>query len=140
MYENLLRYIHEKLDSLDRKVGAGEELADYEVQCGDMLAHFEKSLRTSVAMEESNGGYSSRGGRSYADGYTDPMMHMRDMNRGNSYRDDGRRRSPMSREGGYSRADHMEDVVQAVGGAMDDMPEDLRREAQRFLNKMQQRM
>lgn len=140
MYENLLLYIHDKLNTLDRKVGAGEELADYEVQCGDMLAHFEKSLRTSVAMEESSEGYSGRGNGPYADGYTDPMQHMRNMGRGISYRDDNRHRAGMYREGGYSRADHMEEVVQAMGVALDDMPEDLRREAQRFMTKMQQRM
>ena len=45
---------------------------------------------------------------------------------------------PMSR--GYSRADRMDELVQAMGGAMNDMPEDLRREAQRFITKMQQQM
>ncbi len=45
---------------------------------------------------------------------------------------------PMPR--GYSRADRMDELVQAMGGAMNDMPEDLRREAQRFITKMQQQM
>lgn len=125
---------------LDRKAEFGEELSDYELQCGDLLAHFEKSLRTSVAMEEANGGYS-------ANGYNAPMMHMRGMSRGMSYDDgmsyaDRQPRDGMGRYSseGYSRADGIRELARAMNGAMGEMPEDLRREAQRFLDKMNQRM
>lgn len=139
MYDNLINYVHDKLDMLDRKAATGENLEDYELQCGDLLAHLEKSLRTSAAMAEAEGGYSTRNGRSFADGYSDPMMHMRSMPRGMSYNSmsygDSR---GMMHGNGYSRAERMEEVAQAMGNAMADMPEDLRRDAQRFLTRMQQ--
>lgn len=138
MYDNLINYVHNKLDMLDRKAATGDNLEDYELQCGDLLAHLEKSLRTSAAMAEADGGYSARGGRSYADGYNDPMMHMRGMPRGMSYNGSSYGDGRGMMRGGYSRADRMDDVVQAMGNAMADMPEDLRREAQRFLSRMQQ--
>lgn len=139
MFENITRHIDDCLMDLDKRIASGAAVDPSDMQYGDLLAHFAKSLDTHVAMQEA-GGYSGRNyhdGSSYRDG---------NMSRGNSYRDGGsynvgvRPVYPNVRAGGYSRADRMDEVVQAMSGAMGDMPEDLRREAQRFLTKMNQQM
>ena len=59
----LMEYINDELKSLERKAENGK-LSMAEIQYGDTLAHFEKSLLTSEAMKDSD--YS----RDYArDGY-----------------------------------------------------------------------
>ena len=137
MYDNLLDYAHRKLMELDRKAERGEPIEDYELQCGDLLAHMEKSLLTSRAMYEA-GGTGAR--MSFADG--------RGMG-SNSYGiADGDGRSygmPMSYNdgrgnmgGGYSSADRMSDAMRSVREAMTTMPEHVRLEAQHFLTSMQQ--
>ncbi len=132
MFNNLTSYLDRCLEEMDRKAASGG-LDESDLHYGDLIAHFAKSLDTHVAMQE-QGGYS---GKNYRDG---------DMSRDSSRRNDGSsygiwpmmNTRPMSR--GYSRADRMDELVQAMGGAMNDMPEDLRREAQRFITKMQQQM
>ena len=140
MYDNLLEYAHRKLMDLDRKAERGEPLEDYDLQCGDLIAHMEKSLLTSRAMYEA-GGTGTRGGMSFADG--------RGMGNGNSYGmayGDGRSYAmPMSYNdgrgnmgGGYSSAAMMSDAMRSVREAMPTMPEHVRQEAQRLLTSMQQ--
>lgn len=139
MFDNLIDYTTRKLMEMDRKVAAGEELVDYELQCGDLIAHMDKSLRTSRAMAEaeSDDGRSMRGGRSRASRY-DSMAYA---DGGMSYRDEGMGRGNSMRGGRrYSRADRMDDVVASVQSAMNDMPADMRREAQNFVNRLQQQM
>lgn len=133
MLDNLCDYIHDKLEELDHKVKTEGGLEGHEVQCGDMLAHFAKNLATYKAMleaDETGDGYSRRG-RSYA------AEDMRGGN-GRSYRND-RGYDMRGRRGprGYSGA-AMDDLAQSMTDAMPDMPDDLRREAQRLLSKMQQ--
>ena len=127
MYDNLLDYAHRKLMELDRKAERGEPIEDYELQCGDLLAHMEKSLLTSRAMYEA-GGTGAR--MSFADGrgmgsnsYGMPMSY-----------NDGRG----NMGGGYSSADRMSDAMRSVREAMTTMPEHVRLEAQHFLTSMQQ--
>lgn len=133
MYDNLLEYAHRKLMDLDRKAERGEPIEDYELQCGDLLAHMEKSLLTSRAMYEA-GGTGTRGGMSFADGrgmgsssYGMPMSY-----------DDGRGMNRSGMGGGYSSADRMSDAMRSVREAMPTMPEHVRQEAQHFLTSMQQ--
>ena len=146
MYDNLLDYAHRKLMDLDRKAERGEPLEDYDLQCGDLIAHMEKSLLTSRAMYEA-GGTGTRGGMSFADG--------RGMGNGNSYGygmtyadgrsygmpmsyDDGRGMNRGSMGGNYSAAAMTSEAMRSVREAMPNMPEHVRQEAQRFLNTMQQ--
>ena len=127
----LCEYIDEELMELERKVGKGQKLNASEVQYGDMLAHFKKSLLTNEAME--GGEYS---GRSYRRG-----SYGRDGSYGRSY-DDGmesyaRRRDSMGRysSDGYSRADEM---VSELHRLMEDAPDDrTRQEFKRFINKIE---
>ena len=124
----LCEYIDEELMELERKVGKGQKLNASEVQYGDMLSHFKKSLLTNEAME--GGEYSSR---SYArrDSY----------GRGRSY-DDGmesyaRRRDSRGRYSseGYSRA---EEMVTELHRLMEDAPDErTRQEFKRFINKIE---
>lgn len=81
------------------------------------------------------GGRSREGGRSYEGSYE-----------GGSYargRGRGARRDSMgrySREQGYSRAEAMDDMADDIRAAMPTLPEDLKRDAQRFLSKLEQQM
>lgn len=124
----LCEYIDEELMELERKVGKGQKLNASEVQYGDMLSHFKKSLLTNEAME---------GGGSYGRGSYDRGSY----NRGGSYnRDDGsyaRRRDSMGRYSseGYSRADEM---VMELHRLMEDAPDDrTRQEFKRFISKIE---
>jgi len=119
----LCEYIDDELMELERKVGKGQKLNASEVQYGDMLAHFKKSLLTSDAME--SGGSYGRGsygrGRSYDDGME-------------SY---ARRRDSMGRysSDGYSRADEM---VSELHRLMESAPDDrTRQEFKRFISKIE---
>lgn len=53
------------------------------------------------------------------------------------YSSEGRR---YSREGGYSRADEMEDMVESIRGMMKELPQDVQRDAQRFVQKLEEQM
>lgn len=136
MFENLCKALDDALWELDRKAAAGM-LEDSDYHDGDMIAHFAKSLDTHVAMKEAGSNGYSNAAYPYHGAMGDSAMRVR-TGRGNSYGDSRRRNDSMGN--GYSRADRMDDVVQAMSGAMGDMPEDLRREAQRFMTKMQQQM
>ncbi len=121
----LCEYIDDELMELERKVGKGQKLNASEVQYGDMLAHFKKSLLTSDAME-SGGSYGRYGrGGSYNRSYDDGME---------SY---ARRRDSMGRysSDGYSRADEM---VSELHRLMESAPDDrTRQEFKRFISKIE---
>lgn len=129
----LCEYIDEELMELERKVGKGQKLSASELEYGDKLAHWKKSLLTNEAME-GEGEYSGYDGRSYA---------RNDMGRGrdNSYMMGsyarGRRRDSMGRYSseGYSRAD---DMVMELHRLMEDAPDEkTRQEFKRFINKIE---
>lgn len=128
---NILDIIHEACDNVAKKMATYNDMIK---QRGDMsnndieimkhLACTIKDLKTAYAMaeqEEMNKGYSSRymPTYSYDDGY--------------SYR---RSRDSMGR---YSGHDEMSDALNALRNAMGGMPEDQRREAQAFIERMERR-
>lgn len=127
MFDNLIGYYKRVIEDADRRAGMGEKIEEYEHQCLEVYSHTLKSLLTSKAMLEAEGtgmrGGMGNTGMSYGNGY------------GNSYGDN---RMGNSYRGGYSRADRMDAVVDSVNGAMADLPADMQREAQTFLNRMQQ--
>ncbi len=45
-----------------------------------------------------------------------------------------------SREGGYSRADEMEDMVESIRSMMGELPQEVQRDAQRFVQKLEENM
>lgn len=138
MHENLCEYLNTELDDLDRKVKSGGKLSASELEYGDMLAHFKKSMLTADAMEEADG-YSNRGGmvhtrgRSYADeGWrSDGYGGMSNAGRRNARRDSMGRYS-----GNYSYHDSMDELLEDMRGMMDQLPEDKRRKAERLVDEL----
>lgn len=123
---------NKKIRSSDGKLSAGD------VEYLDKLTHMLKSIKTTIAMMESEDedGYShnywpSYYGRSYAERDSDGMSHAR--GRGARRDDMGR----YSRRGGYSYADGMKDLLSEMKEMMVDLPEEKRREVQRFVDKME---
>jgi hypothetical protein len=102
--DKLCKYIDKELDELETKIDRGGKLSGAEIEYGDKLAHFKKSLLTNEAMEDSyseeyrgtsRSGHSeermndmsgARGrnarrdsmGRFSRDGFMDKLMEMRD--------------------------------------------------------------
>ena len=122
--------MNKKMDKNGGKMSAGD------LEALDKLTHALKSVKTTLAMEEyddeRSGDYmggSNRGG-SYE--------------RGGSYaRGRGRyaKRDSMGRyssEYGYSRDEAIDDMAEDIRAAMPTMPEELKRDAQRFLSKLEQ--
>lgn len=91
------------------------------------------------------GGGGSRGGSSYRGG----SYYSRD---GGSYRGGGSyargrgrnaNRDSMGRyssEGGYSRTDELEDMVESIRGMMGELPQEVQRDAQKFVQKLEEQM
>lgn len=106
--DNLCEYIDEELMELDKKAKSGK-LSAGDIEMGDKLAHFKKSLLTNEAMES---GYSNERGYSNRRGYSRDTM-TRDYSGEDYSRDDysgaRRRRDSMGR---YSREG--DDVVHSM--------------------------
>lgn len=106
--DNLCEYIDEELMELDKKAKNGK-LSAGDIEMGDKLAHFKKSLLTNEAMES---GYSNDRGYSNRRGYSRDTM-TRDYSGEDYSRDDystaRRRRDSMGR---YSREG--DDVVHSM--------------------------
>ena len=132
----LCEYIDKELEELEHKAGVGQKLSAGEIQYGDMLAHFKKSLLTNDAME------------GYDDEYSNDNRAMRDNRsmRGNSYhyydgnsmargRTGNVRRDSMGR---YSRDDALDDMVDELEELMEKAPdEQTKKEFRKFIAKMQ---
>lgn len=147
LYE-LCGYVEDSLAETNERIRSGGgkvSQADYEYL--DKLSHTLKSLKTVIAMEEAADDYS---GADYSGN--------RSGNRGQRTRDNGRvsrggsyargrgsnaprdRNGRYSGEQGYSRTDAMMDMADDIRESMQDMPESLKREAQKFLSKLEQNM
>lgn len=151
LYE-LCETISRELEDANEKIrNAGGKVTAGDVDYIDKLTHSLKSIKTTIAMMESEdeGGYSGRnmpmyGGRSNRSGGSyegsyDGGSYAR--GRGSNARRDSMGR--YSRESGYSRnesysyADGMEELLTEMRGMMGDLPEEKRREVQRFVDKME---
>lgn len=130
---------------------SGGELSAGDIEYIDKLTHALKSIKTTLAMEEYEDDYSNMyGGNSYARGGN--RGGGRSSNRsgnsyegGNSYARGRRgnvRRDSMGRysRDGYSYDDAMDEMASSIREGMHDMPEELKRDAQRFLKKLEQEM
>jgi hypothetical protein len=121
--------MNKKMDKNGGKMSAGD------LEALDKLTHALKSVKTTLAMEEydddrsgdymggNRGGSYERGG-SYARG------------RGRYAKRDSMGR--YSSEYGYSRDEAIDDMAEDIRAAMPTMPEELKRDAQRFLSKLEQ--
>lgn len=146
LYELCETVSNELADANEKIRSAGGKLSAGDVDYLDKLTHMIKSIKTTIAMIESeDGGYSGHYwppyyGRSYAEGGSGGGMS----NRGSSYARGGRggRNNPMgrnqySRGGGYSYADGLEDLLTEMRDMMGSLPEDKKKEVQRFVDKME---
>jgi hypothetical protein len=127
--------MNKKMDKNGGKMSAGD------LEALDKLTHALKSVKTTLAMEE----YDDDRSGDYMGG-----SYERGGNRGGSYerggsyaRGRGRnaRRYSMGRyssEYGYSRDEAIDDMAEDIRAAMPTMPEELKRDAQRFLSKLEQ--
>jgi len=124
-------YIDDELIEMERKVSNGGRLSNSDLQRGDLLVHFKKSILTNEAME--------RGGNSYGDSsyrYSG-VEYRNDANRlhsrGDSYDDEpySGKRDSMGR---YSREERKE-MANRLYEAMDRTPDYHSREAIRDVAK-----
>ena len=119
--------------------GAKGEMSAGSLEIVDKLAHAIKNICKIIeSAEEESGSYDggsynrggsyrySRDGGSYARG------------RGRNARRDSMGR--YSREGGYSRDGGVEEMVESIRGMMSELPEDAKRDAQKFVQKLEQMM
>ena len=148
MHEKLMDYICEELEELERKAGKDGKLSMAEIQYGDTLAHFKKSLLTSEAMwegseySEAGGSYGSyaRGGggrgsnRSGRSNYAGAYARGRRRDSMGRYSRDGGSYEGGSYEGGYSGADDFRMELQEL---MQDAPnEQIKMKLQRLMSEM----
>ena len=131
MLHELCETISRELEECNEKIRkAGGELSPGDIDYLDKLTHSLKSIKTTIAMMESEGGYSNRyWPMTYDDGSRYETR--------NSY---ARRRDSMgrySRNRGYSMAeDDMSGMMDDLRELMPSLPEEKRREVQRFVDKM----
>jgi hypothetical protein len=134
----LCEYLDDELKALERKAGNGK-LSNSELEYGDLLAHFKKSLLTNEAMEGSDyseeyRGDMSRGGRmNRRDGmsYDDGMSFARGRT-GNVRRDSMGRYS----NDGMSYGDAKEELMMSLHEYIKTAPEDEKQDARRFMNAL----
>lgn len=143
--DDKIKSLHELCETVSRELEecndkirmAGGKLSPGDVEYLDKITHMLKSIKTTIAMMEAEeDGYSENwGGMSYAGGRG---------YRGNSMARGGRGRrnnNPMGRNQysreGYSYEDGMEDLLVEMRGMMGELPEEKRREVERFVNKME---
>lgn len=111
------------------------------------IDHICNIVKEAEEMEED--GYSMRGGRYAREGGGNRYSYEQGGNRysrGGSYAR-GRRgysrgysMGRYSREGGYSRTDGVEELVESVRGMMQELPPNLQQDAQRFVQQLEQEM
>lgn len=123
-----------------------QDLTAGSLEVVDKLSHSIKNICKIIESYEDEEGYSMRG-RSYDDGMNDGTggMSRRGSYRGSYARGRGSnaRRDSMgryARESGYSRADGIEELVENVREMMGELPQNLKQDAQRFVQKLEQEM
>jgi hypothetical protein len=130
--------MNKKIDKNGGKMSAGDLTAL------DTITHALKSVKTVLAMEEGfddersgdyRGSYERGGNRgSYRGSYEQGGSYAR--GRGRYAKRDSMGR--YSSEYGYSRDEAIDDMAEDIRAAMPTMPEELKRDAQRFLSKLEQ--
>ena len=135
---------------------ASEEMSAGSLEVIDKLSHAIKNICKIIESAEDEG-YSERGNYSregYSRNYSRERggRYSREGNRysyeggqgGGSYaRGRNARRDIMgrySREGGYSRTDGMDSLVEEIRSMMQELPQNVQQDAQRFIQKLEQEM
>lgn len=129
--------MHELYELKDKLMRELEQYGKKDMTAGtlevvDKLSHAIKNICKIMEAAEGEEGYSQRGSRySY---------NMRDPRDGNSYARGRGRNARRDSMGRYSRADGVDELVESVRGMMDDLPDHLKQDAQRFVRKLEQEM
>lgn len=134
----------EELSELNKKMEkSGGNMSAGDLTALDTVAHALKSVKTVLAMEE---GFDDDRSGDYHGSYERVSNRGGSYERGGSYaRGRGRyaQRDSMGRyssEYGYSRDEAMDDMAEDIRAAMPMMPESLKKEAEKFLMKLEQQM
>lgn len=123
---------------------ASQEMSAGSLEVIDKLSHAIKNICKIIeAAEEEE--YSGRGNYSRENrNYSRTGRYAYEGGQGGSYaRGRNARRDSMgrySREGGYSRTGEMDELVEDIRGMMQDLPQGLQQDAQRFIQKLEQQM
>lgn len=142
---DLCEVISHELEDVNGKIrSAGGGMSAGDLELVDKLTHALKSIKTTIAMMEAedegeySGNWPGYYGTSYADGRGGRRMGGSSMARGGR---GGRNNNPTGRNQysreGYSYDDGMEDLLAEMRGMMGELPEEKRREVERFVNKME---
>ena len=142
--------MHELYELKDKLMKELEEYGKQDLTAGslevvDKLSHSIKNICKIIEASEEEEGYSMRG-MSYDDGMTNGGRDRMSRNYRGSYargRGSNARRDSMgryAREGGYSRTDGVEELVENVRDMMQELPQNLQMDAQRFVQKLEQEM
>lgn len=129
-----------------------KDLSAGTLQAVDTLSHAIKNICKIIESGEEEE-YSGRGSYMGGGNYSRENRYSRDGG-GNRYAYEGRgggsyargrnaRRDSMgrySREGGYSRADGVEELVEDIRSMMQELPQTVQQDAQRFVQKLEQQM
>lgn len=143
---DLCEVISRELEDVNEKIrSAGGGMSAGDLELVDKLTHALKSIKTTIAMMEAEeDGYSENwGGMSYADGRGGNRGGRggNSMARGGRGGRGGRNNNPMGRNQysreGYSYEDGMDDLISEMRGMMGELPEEKRREVERFVHKME---
>ena len=151
MLHRLCEIITDKLAECERNLSAAKDMSVSDIEIINKLTHALKSVKTTIAMmeaQEEEGGMSRR---YYPMSYEGGMSGRRMSRDGGSYDDGGgsydgsydggmsnrRGRSPstgryVSREGGYSGHDSLEDIMEDIR----DMPEGEKKRLKQMLERM----
>ena len=123
----VIKYLTSSIDHLCNIIMAAEE-EQYSGRGGQGGGNYSRENRYS---REGMGGsrYAYEGGRYSREG---------SYARGRNARRDSMGR--YSREGGYSRADGMEDLVEDIRNMMQELPQGVQQDAQKFVQKLEQQM
>ena len=158
-----IEILHELCESLMREMEecnekirmAGGKLTSGDVDYLDKLTHALKSIKTTIAMMESDGGYSTYMPRYYGEGGRGSgggQSNRGGQGGGQSYRQGGgsnsyargrgrnARRDSMgrySRMDGYSYDDGMEDILSEIRDMMGELPDEKRRKVERLVNELE---
>lgn len=140
--DKLYDYICEELYELEEKAGRDHKLSISDLQYGDLLAHFKKSLLTAEAMEEADEGYSRRGysreGGYAREGGNSGAGGGNYSRRGGGY--SYRRNARRNGAGRYSReySGDAEEMTEQLRGLMADAPnEAVKQDIQKLISKVE---
>ena len=113
--------------------GSKGEMSTGSLEVVDKLAHAIKNIGKIIEMKEEEDGYSGN----YAYRYDNGGDYR--MNRTSYARGRGRnaRRDSMGR---YSRDEGVEEMVDSIRSMMDELPQEVQKDAQRFVEKLEQHM